>query len=120
MNIVWILAVSIQFFNYKDFSVVLGNSNCLRNVSEKQNITIKSFAQFFHHGQQFQLPKLPLPDVPATMSRLIDAIKAVEQDAGQVEQVREQAELFQKDEGLIKEIERFLIEKSEKEENWVG
>ena len=69
--------------------------------------------------EHFQLPKLPLPDVPKTMDRLLDAIRAVEQDAGRVEQVEREVGRFQADEALVNEISQFLEQRAEKEENWV-
>ena len=64
------------------------------------------------------IPKLPLPDLPATLERYLDALKAVVSEE-ELQRVEGQVKALLEDEVAKDKIMAVLKERGEKEENWV-
>ena len=70
-----------------------------------------------HHF--LQPPKLPLPDIPATLKRYLNAVETFT-PSEDLEKTNKYVDQFLQDEEKTKEIMTFLEKKNEVEENWVG
>ena len=61
---------------------------------------------------------MPLPDVPATMVRYLDAVKAIVSEK-EFQKAKKHVDQFLEDKETISAIDKILQERSDKMDNWV-
>ena len=110
-----------NIINFYDDDMVLISTSSTKPLWHKAMQRLKIVFGFritktTHHF--LQPPKLPIPDIPATLKRYLNAVETFT-PSDDLEKTTKYVDQFLQDEDKTKEIMAFLEKKNEAEENWV-
>lgn len=65
------------------------------------------------------LPRLPVPALEQTMRLYLEAVEVIVDDEEQLKRTRRYVEEFMRPDGIGTKLQQLLIEKQQREDNWV-